>query len=129
MRADAPPPPSLDALPPSPAVLSRGRDAGSIRAALVRFARPLVCECGAVEGAPGASPVAVLVRPIRNGAASVEAVCTRCAPDPRQLVSLGALPPSRPARPGRRPAVATARPAAEAVTLTLAPSRATGDAS
>jgi hypothetical protein len=130
MRAPAPPSsPPLDALPPSPAVLSRGRDAASIRAALVRFARPLVCECGAVEGAPGASPVAVLVRPIRNGAASVEAVCAACAPDARQLVSLGALPPSRPARGARRPPVATVRPAAEAVTLTLATSRATGDAS
>jgi hypothetical protein len=113
-----PPLPPTDALPPSPAVLSRGRDAAAIRAALVRFPRPLVCECGAVEGAPGASPVAVLVRPIRNGAASVEAVCAACAIDPRQLVSLGALPV---ARPPRRPPVVTARPAPAAVALTLAP--------
>lgn len=107
-------PPAADALPPSPAVLSRGRDAAAIRAALVRFPRPLVCTCGAVEGAPGVSPVAVLVRPIRGGAASVEAVCAACAPDPRQLVSLGALPV---ARPPRRPPVVTARPAPAALTL------------
>ena len=105
-------------------MLSLGRDAGSLRVALARFARPLVCECGAVEGAPGEGLVGALVRPLRDAAASVEAVCTRCAPDPRQLVSLGAIPP---ARPTRRPATATARPATAAAALTLAPSRATGE--
>ena len=110
-------------------MLSRGLDAASFRAALARFPRPLVCECGAVEGEGGVAPVGTLARTLRGGAVVIEAVCAACAPDPRQLISLGALPPSRPARPGRRPAVATARPAAEAVTLTLAPSRATGDAS
>ena len=90
-----------DALPPSPVVLSRGRDAVAIRAALVRLPRPLVCACGAVEGAPGRAPVAVVVRPIRDGAASVEAVCAACASDPRQLISLGAPQRAKAKRRGR----------------------------
>jgi hypothetical protein len=112
--------PPADAPPPSPAVLSQGRDAVTIRGALARLPRPLVCACGAVEGAAGASPVAVLVRPLRASAASVEAVCAACALDPRQLVSLGALPPPAPRR--RAPVVAE-RPATvrAAVALTLAP--------
>ncbi len=110
--------PPADAPPPSPAVLSHGRDAATIRGALARLPRPLVCECGAVEGAPGASPVGALVRPLRASAVSVEAVCAACAHDPRQLVSLGALPPSPPAR--RRAPVVAERPAPVRVGLTLA---------
>jgi len=91
-----------DTLPPaSPVVLSRGRDAASLRAALSRLPRPLVCACGAVEGLPGAAPLGALVRPLRGDAAAVEAVCAACAPDARQLVSLGALP--RPSRARRAP--------------------------
>lgn len=101
------PPPMLpamlpaDTLPPSPVVLSHGLDAPSLRAALARLPRPLVCACGAVEGLPGAAPLGARVRPLRGGAAAVEAVCAACAPDARQLVSLGALP--RPSRARRAP--------------------------
>lgn len=132
MRCDAlpTPPPSAPlgapALPPSPAVLAWGRDPASLRAAIARLSRPLVCACGCVEGAPGAAPVGAVVRPLRAAAASVEAVCARCAPDPRQLVSLGALP-STPR--GRRapvralPAPLDARAAGAPMTGVMLPAR------
>jgi hypothetical protein len=107
--ADAPSP------SPSPAVLAFARDAASLRAALSRLPRPLVCACGAVEGAPGAAPVGAVVRPLRGAAASVEAVCAACAPEPSALVSLGA--PPRPRRPSVRAA------AAGAVMTDVTPSR------
>lgn len=113
-----------DSLPASPVVLSRGRDAASLRAAIARLPRPLVCACGAVEGLPGGAPLGAVVRPLRGDAAAVEAVCARCAPDARQLVSLGALPAAPRARraPVRAlPAPLDARAAGAGVTDVIPP--------
>lgn len=83
-----------DAPPPTPAVLVRSLDPEAFTEAAGQLRRPLVCDCGAVEGDPGAALVGVYARPLaRAGCFSVEAVCTRCAPDPRAIVGLGPMPP------------------------------------